>query len=145
MKTRTAYNLTPKAYERFWSFVDKTSDGCWEWAGWTHGKGYGRFTFLEEGKQRFVSTHRVSYFLEYGTIPERLFVLHRCDNLPCVRPTHLFLGTHTDNMRDKAQKRSLLGLLSFFLVLEKVGPVPPYFVGGNVVPPYLFLIISPVV
>jgi hypothetical protein len=31
-------------------------------------------------------------------------VLHRCDTPGCVRPTHLFLGTHADNVRDKTAK-----------------------------------------
>src|SRR5947199_536257 len=31
-------------------------------------------------------------------------VLHRCDIRQCVRPGHLFLGTHADNMNDMAQK-----------------------------------------
>ena len=48
--------------------------------------------------------HRVAWMLTNGAIPPGLHVLHRCDNPPCVRPDHLFIGTHTDNMRDMFAK-----------------------------------------
>jgi hypothetical protein len=39
-----------------------------------------------------------------GEIPPGMHVLHHCDNPPCINPSHLFLGTQADNMRDKEQK-----------------------------------------
>lgn len=89
----------PTADERFWSKVQKT-DGCWLWTATRKPGWYGKFRF--NGKQE--NAHRVAYILTYGTIPDGLWVLHRCDNPLCVRPDHLYLGTHQDNVRDRQER-----------------------------------------
>lgn len=88
---------------RFWSKVQK-SDGCWLWTGPVKSRAhpYGRFWVSPERKH--VKAHRIAWELEHGTIPEKLHVLHRCDNPRCVRPDHLWLGTHRQNMQDMAAK-----------------------------------------
>lgn len=92
-------------YERFLSFVVK-SEGCWEWSGYIDNKGYGRI-MTDRGPVR---AHRVSYVLHHGEVPGRLYVLHHCDNRKCVNPIHLYVGTHTQNMKDKVQRgRSFTG------------------------------------
>lgn len=85
--------------ESFWSRVAK-SDSCWLWQGGTNHEGYGRISF--ENKQRYA--HQVAYLITYGAIPSGLFVLHTCDNPLCVRPNHLYLGTHQDNMNDRKNR-----------------------------------------
>lgn len=95
--------------ERFWSYVDQ-SDNCWLWTGPRDRNGYGRIS--ERTPRRSLLTHRVSWELHFGPIPDGLFVCHHCDNPPCVRPTHLFLGTQRDNMGDAAKKGRLQRKLS---------------------------------
>jgi len=73
--------------------------GCWIWMGSTS-KGYGGIKI--KGKMKKV--HRVLWELTNGPIPKGMFVLHKCDITECANPDHLFLGTHTDNMRDMIQK-----------------------------------------
>lgn len=84
---------------RFWSHVDKSGE-CWVWTARKTTKGYGHFSY--GGKNR--RAHRFAWLITKGHIPNGLFVCHHCDNPSCVRPSHLFLGTHTDNMRDCAKK-----------------------------------------
>jgi len=89
--------------ERFWEKVNQGSeDQCWEWIGTRNNKGYGRVYVSREKGPKF--SHRVSWELINGHIPEGKYILHRCDNPPCCNPAHLFVGTHLDNIRDMIAK-----------------------------------------
>jgi len=90
--------MRPNTIDDFWQFVEKGSD-CWLWTSTTNWAGYGAFRF--RGKN---GAHSASYLIHFGPIPKGMHVLHRCDIPQCVRPDHLFLGTHADNMRDMANK-----------------------------------------
>jgi hypothetical protein len=75
-------------------------DACWNWLAGKCRDGYGTFDVF--GKS--VGAHRMAYELYVGEIPFGLQVLHSCDNPACVNPSHFFLGTHGDNMRDRSKK-----------------------------------------
>ena len=97
--------MNQETLAQFWSRVDKTpghgpKGDCWIWTGRIDNSkrgGYGWF-----GKNQ--RTHRLSWVIANGIIPDGLQVLHHCDIRPCVNPSHLFLGTNQDNVDDKVAK-----------------------------------------
>jgi hypothetical protein len=91
------YTLT--VAERLERDSDKSGD-CWVWMGGRDTNGYGTVG----GHRTWDRVHRVAYRLYVGPIPDGMFVCHRCDNPPCWRPEHLFLGTVGDNNRDMHAK-----------------------------------------
>lgn len=87
----------PDHHARFWSRVDVgPRSQCWPWRGGTDRHGYGVTGF---GSRR---AHRVAFDLFFGEPSGH--VMHSCDNPICCNPHHLRDGTHSDNMRDMAQK-----------------------------------------
>lgn len=87
---------------RFLKHVRKT-DTCWLWTSGLNEHGYGWVSRTRKlGPTR---AHRMSYELHVGPIPKGMFVLHHCDNPPCVNPDHLYLGTQLDNVEDMRKRQ----------------------------------------
>lgn len=94
MKTR---NRTLE--ESFWARTDKsTNNECWLWNGTRHQRGYG---MMWHNNRNTRATH-ISLYLHNGEWPT--YVMHLCDNPPCVNPAHLKQATHEENMKDKVIK-----------------------------------------
>jgi hypothetical protein len=90
--------------KRFQKYVGpKTDAGCVLWIGTTNADGYG---VIGSGtsKGRMILAHRASYEIHVGLIPPGIFILHSCDNPPCVNPAHLSLGNQADNIADMLSK-----------------------------------------
>ena len=96
--------------EVLWSKIEKREENeCWNWIGYKNKQGYGRVQINEVSYY----AHRVIYSMVYPNSiefrapknsTESGFILHTCDNPSCCNPKHLFVGTHADNMADKAAK-----------------------------------------
>ena len=112
----------------FWAQVRRCRHGqrcqrcCWEWQ--NRGKprtDYGHLSY--PGLRTPLVAHRFVLELLHGALlfpfpnfkelatrgpqPMRFIILHRCDNPPCVNPSHLVIGTQFDNMRDAKRKGRL--------------------------------------
>lgn len=104
--------------ERFWERVNKNGPKhhilktrCWVWVRGLYQSKNGEAQYgqcyvskNDGGKGCGQPAHRVAWHLEHGD-PGDAQVLHRCDNPPCCRPSHLFLGTNQENVDDKVAKQ----------------------------------------
>lgn len=99
MSNKSGIEWTNEIANRFWSYVEK-SDDCWIWTGGSFGGRYGQFRI---GKKK-IRAHRFSWLLAGNEIPDGMILCHKCDNVKCVRPDHLFVGTHADNAKDREEK-----------------------------------------
>jgi hypothetical protein len=104
--------------DRFWSKVDIQSENdCWNWIAGVDTPGYGGFKY--NGKK--ISSHVMAWILTNGEVPNKLWVLHICDNRLCCNPRHLFLGTQLDNNRDMFKKGRAVNALKLNPELSSCG------------------------
>lgn len=85
--------------EKHWNKIEITGpDSCWEWTGSQAPGGYGQ---VRVKNKLYRVTRIMLAWVDGIEIPDRnVFILHSCDNPPCVNPLHLRWGTHKENVKD---------------------------------------------
>lgn len=95
--------MRKSSIERFLSYLPehKPKYCCWEWSGALSGGKYGAFW---DGTNQ-VKAHRFSYeYFNKTSIKNHYIVMHTCDNMKCVNPQHLVMGTPKLNSEDSVKK-----------------------------------------
>ena len=104
----TRHRFEAKRYRR-------GDDQCWPWIGAISSTGHGSFRAASLpglSRRGTVPAHLYAWQLEFGII-DRLgwsaltdpILCHRCDYAGCTNPSHLRLGTATDNRTDYLTRR----------------------------------------
>lgn len=121
MKVINGHEYTKDRIDLFASLVEVHGyNKCWPWKGHKRGKGYGGFNIRVNGEWKERYAHRIAWHLNFGEIPEGMYICHHCDNPLCCNPWHLFMGTKGDNNRDKGMKKRGRGPIGVDAPLAKL-------------------------
>lgn len=89
-----------------WERIEKytmpePNSGCWLWNGACGNDGYPRITIgsLKDNSKRSARVSRLVCEKIHG-LPDNMQALHRCDNVNCVNPDHIYPGTSSQNTKD---------------------------------------------
>jgi hypothetical protein len=91
--------ISPLDLRKLCSKIIINKNGCWEWQGARNEKGYGTVFY----NSKPFMCHRLMFKLFKDEL-KNLIVCHHCDNPCCCNPSHLFLGTHKENINDCINK-----------------------------------------
>lgn len=115
--------------EKFWSLINKSHESeCWIWLGGVNNKGYGQFRL----NGRLYMSHRLAYSLSKSEIPRGLFLCHKCDTPKCCNPSHMFIGTQSDNMIDRVVKNRQPNLVLTPEIVKEIRRLSASYMPGQI-------------
>ncbi len=89
-----------------WDRVEKytmpePNSGCWLWTGACAADGYPRITIgsLTNKTKKSVRVNRLVCDAAHG-LPDGMHALHKCDNIICINPDHIYPGSAKQNTQD---------------------------------------------
>src|SRR5215468_9224044 len=109
------FNTKPHVRAKFEAFIDRSFHpmGCWIWTGCmsylnmdrdSNNPAY-RYGCVMNGLHLKFPVARISWVLHHNQEwPTGFLACHSCDNRRCVNPDHIWVGTHKQNMQDRAVK-----------------------------------------
>lgn len=101
MRGGNRVHLTDEQYlAKFKARTETNDSGCWLYVLGKDSFGYGQ-VYVHGVRWKL---HRWMFSYHKEEIPRELFVCHTCDIPACCNPEHLWLGTKSDNERDKVAK-----------------------------------------
>lgn len=96
--------LAKRLKEKLAKFARPVS-GCFIWTGPLNEDGYGILKIkLSDGRWVYRGVHRLVCESIYGPLPIGMETRHSCDTPACVRASHLYFGTHKQNMADMKER-----------------------------------------
>lgn len=78
------------------------NNGCLEWKYARDKRGYGQLR--RANKLYYCTRIMMINKLKLVNFPSKLFVLHKCDNPPCINPVHLEIGNVKTNAQDRVKR-----------------------------------------
>jgi hypothetical protein len=92
----------------FENYLEKNSvrlpwSGCQIWIAGVNPGGYA-WSFVAYSRMGTPLVHRARIVQQYGKLSRNTYVCHSCDTPSCINVDHLFIGTPTDNARDRVVK-----------------------------------------
>ena len=93
--------LKERFHEKLPPESERKPDECWDWQAYRDKCGYGSIRVCK----KMTLAHRVAWELANDQkIPDGMQALHHCDNPTCCNPSHIYVGTPADNMRDMDER-----------------------------------------